>query len=45
MGKVIVVALLAGCAFVHRRVIKAIINHEPMPQAPSWHVWVKNRKK
>ena len=29
------------CAFTHRRVISALIKHEPLPKAPAWHVWVK----
>ena len=33
--------LVLGCAYTHRRVIKALIKHEPMPKAPQWHVWVK----
>lgn len=38
-------ALFAGCMlFVHRRVIKAVMKGEPIPQAPAWHFWVKNRK-
>ena len=38
----IAVCVLAGCClYTHRRVIKAAIKHEPMPKAPSWHVWVK----
>lgn len=41
------IAASLGCAFVHRRVIKAAIKHEPMPKAPKWHFWVKpeNRRK
>ena len=41
------VAAALGCAFVHRRVIKAMIKHEPMPKAPEWHLWIKpeNRRK
>ena len=35
------VALVACCLYTHRRVIKAVVNHEPMPKAPKWHVWVK----
>lgn len=44
---IIICLLLACCCFTHRRVIKALINHEPMPKAPKWHVWVKpeNRRK
>jgi len=37
----IVCALLLCCCFTHRRVIKALIKHEPMPKAPNWHFWVK----
>lgn len=37
----IAVLAVAGCAYTHRRVIKALVNHEPMPKAPNWHVWVK----
>ncbi len=33
--------LVAGCAFTHRRVIKAAVSGEEMPKAPKWHVWVK----
>ena len=43
-GKAIAVVgdgLVACCAYVHRRVIKAAVNHEEMPKAPKWHVWVK----
>ena len=44
---IIVVLLLLCCCYTHRRVIKALIKHEPMPKAPKWHVWVKpeNRRK
>ena len=31
-------------AFVHRRVIKAALTGEPMPEAPDWHCWVKDGK-
>lgn len=43
---VLCLLLIGGGLFAHRRVIKALINHEPMPKAPSWHFWVKkeNRK-
>ena len=37
----VVGAAVACCAFTHRRVIGALIKHEPMPKAPAWHVWVK----
>ena len=42
--KVVAVALAACCLYTHRRVIAAVVNGDPIPQAPSWHVWVKNRK-
>ena len=38
---IIVAVLVVCCCFTHRRVIKALINHEPMPKAPNWHFWVK----
>ncbi len=38
---IVVLALLACCCFTHRRVIRALLKGEPMPKAPSWHVWVK----
>ena len=37
----IVVCVLLLCCFTHRRVIRALIRHEPMPKAPKWHFWVK----
>ena len=37
---IVAVALVACCAYTHRRVIKAAVNGEPMPKAPKWHVWV-----
>ncbi len=37
----VVCALLLCCGFTHRRVIRALIQHEPMPKAPKWHCWVK----
>jgi hypothetical protein len=37
-------ALLGGFLFVHRRVIKAWFNNEPMPEAPAWHFWVKKKE-
>ncbi|MBQ6439650.1 MAG: hypothetical protein IJJ06_05835 [Mogibacterium sp.] len=43
-GKIIactVCALTCCCLYTHRRVIKALINNEPMPKAPEWHFWVK----
>ena len=41
---IVVCVLVACCLFTHRRVLKAWIKHEPMPKAPKWHFWVKNRK-
>ena len=45
--RIIVCLLGLCCIFTHRRVIKALIRHEPMPKAPKWHCWVKaeNRRK
>ena len=44
---IIIVLLVLCCCFTYRRVIKALIKHEPMPKTPKWHVWVKpeNRRK
>ncbi len=43
---IVVIVLCACCLFTHRRVISALIKHEPMPKAPKWHFWVdpKNRR-
>lgn len=43
---IVVIVLCACCLFTHRRVISALIKHEPMPKAPKWHIWVdpKNRR-
>ena len=41
----IVVVVLAVCCFTHRRVIRALIKHEPMPKAPRWHFWVKKENR
>lgn len=38
---IVVCVLVACCLFTHRRVIRALIKHEPMPKAPKWHFWVK----
>ena len=38
---IVVCLLIVCCAFTHRRVIRALIRHEPMPKAPKWHVWVR----
>lgn len=37
----IIAAMAICCCFTHRRVIKALITHQPMPKAPKWHCWVK----
>ena len=33
--------MIVCCLYTHRRVIKALIKNEPMPNAPKWHCWVK----
>lgn len=38
---IIVLVLCACCLFIHRRVIRALLKHEPVPKAPRWHTWVK----
>ncbi len=42
---IIICLLLVCCAFVHRRVIAALIKGEPMPKAPKWHFWVAEDKR
>ena len=42
---VVVVLLVACCCYTHRRVIRALIKHEPMPKAPKWHCWVKKENR
>ena len=42
---IIIAALCLCCCFTHRRVIKALIKHEPMPKAPKWHCWVKKENR
>lgn len=37
--------LVVCCLFTHRRVIRALIQGEPMPKAPNWHVWVKKENR
>lgn len=32
---------VVACAIVHRRVIKAMVKGEPLPEPPAWHVWHK----
>ena len=42
----IVAAVLIVCwCFTHRRVIRALVKHEPMPKAPKWHCWVKKENR
>ena len=43
---IVVLVLVLCCCYTHRRVIKALFNHEPMPKAPKWNFWVdpKNRR-
>ena len=46
-GKIIAIVvclLVLCCLYTHRRVIKALVKHEPMPPAPKWHFWCKNRR-
>ncbi len=38
----VVCALFTCCVYVHRRVIRAMILREPMPEAPKWHVWCRH---
>ena len=40
---IIVLLLITAFVFIHRRVIRALIKGEPMPKAPSWHVWVPEK--
>ncbi len=47
-GTIILIAVCAAllcCCFTHRRVIRALIQHEPMPKAPKWHVWIKKENR
>ena len=37
---IIILLLITVFVYIHRRVIRAFIKGEPMPSAPSWHVWV-----
>ena len=34
---------LGGLLWVHRRVIRAWITGEPMPEPPAWHFWCKKK--
>ena len=42
---IVICALIVSCLFTHRRVIRALIKHEPMPKAPKWHCWVKKENR
>lgn len=42
---IVVVVLACCCCFTHRRVIKALVKHEPMSKAPKWHCWVKKENR
>lgn len=42
---IIVCVLVACCLFTHRRVIRALIKHEPMPKAPKWHFWIRKENR
>ena len=39
----VLIAFAGGMLYAHRRVIKAWLNNEPMPKAPEWHFWVKEK--
>lgn len=41
----IVALLIACCGLIHRRLIQALIKHEPVPKAPKWHCWVKKENR
>ena len=42
---IVICAAVICCMFTHRRVIRAILKHEPMPKAPKWHFWVKSENR
>ncbi len=42
--RILICVLVTCCVYAHRRVIRALIRHEPMPEAPKWHVWCGNRR-
>ncbi len=42
---IIIILLIAFLVFLHRRVIRALIKGEPMPKAPTWHLWVPEAKR
>ena len=45
IGIIVAVLAIFCCSFTHRRVIKALIKHTPMPKAPKWHFWVKKENR
>ena len=45
IGIIVAVLAVCCCCFTHRRVIKALIKHTPMPKAPKWHFWVKKENR
>lgn len=42
---IVILVVLTVFVFIHRRVIRALIKGEPMLKAPSWHVWVPEKKR
>ena len=40
---IIILLLITVLVYIHRRVIRAMIKGEPMPEAPSWNVWVPEK--
>lgn len=42
---IIIGVLVLCCCISHRRVLKALFTHSPMPKAPKWHVWVKEENR
>lgn len=40
---IVIAVLLVCCCITHRRVIRALVKHEPMPKAPKWHFWVPEK--
>ena len=43
--RIAICVLAVCCLFTHRRVIRALVTHEPMPKAPKWHCWVKKENR
>ena len=40
---IVILILITVLAYIHRRAIRALIKGEPMPKAPSWHIWVPEK--